>query len=42
VEELAKLMMKHGFATGHGDTISDLIREFDEQLQSRYTKSDKE
>ncbi len=36
-EKLAALMMKHGFATGHGDTISDLVHTFDEQLRSRYT-----
>lgn len=31
-ESLAMLMMRHGFATGHGDTVADLIGELDAQL----------
>lgn len=31
-EQLAAFMFKHGFATGHGDTIGDLIEEFDWQM----------
>lgn len=29
---LAALMIKHSFATGHGDTHADLLRELDRQL----------
>lgn len=31
-EKLAVLILKHGFATGHGDTVADLINALDEQL----------
>ena len=31
-EKLAKWMMERGFATGHGDTIEDLLQELDWQI----------
>jgi chromosome segregation ATPase len=34
-EELAALMRRHSFATGHGDTISDLLDELDWQLSEQ-------
>lgn len=34
-EAIASLMMKYSFATGHGDTIEDLLGEFDAQLAER-------
>ncbi len=32
-EKLAKFMIEHGFSTGHGDTIDDLLKELDWQLK---------
>lgn len=32
IEAVAQLMIKHGIATGHGDTLEELLREFDWQL----------
>ena len=29
-----ELAAKHGFATGHGDTVADMIREFSAQIRS--------
>lgn len=34
-EALANLMLRHALATGHGDTIADLLRELDWQLAER-------
>jgi energy-coupling factor transporter ATP-binding protein EcfA2 len=31
-EKLATLMLKHGLATGHGDTVEELLKELDWQL----------
>jgi hypothetical protein len=31
-EKLAGIMISHSFATGHGDTIEDLLKELDWQL----------
>jgi hypothetical protein len=31
-EKLAAWMIKRGYATGHGDTIGDLLNELDEQI----------
>jgi len=37
-ELLASMMMRHGFAAGHGDTIADLIGELDAQLKEQAEK----
>lgn len=34
-EKLAAFIIKHGFATGHGDTIKDLMDELDWQMTDR-------
>jgi fido (protein-threonine AMPylation protein) len=34
-EELAKIMIAHSFATGHGDTIMDLLKELKMQLRDQ-------
>ncbi len=34
-EELAKFVIAHGFATGHGDTHADLLGELDWQLTDK-------
>lgn len=34
-EDLAALMIRHSFATGHGDTIGSLLAELDWQLIKR-------
>ena len=34
-EKLAKWMISRGYATGHGDTIEDLLRELDWQIEER-------
>lgn len=34
-ELVCQLMMKHGFATGHADTLEDALKEFDWQLADR-------
>ena len=31
-EKLAEFIFKHGFSTGHGDTVDDLLEEFDWQM----------
>jgi hypothetical protein len=31
-EKLARWMLRHSFATGHGDTIDDLLKELDWQI----------
>ena len=30
--KLAKWMIQHSYATGHGDTMEDLLKELEEQL----------
>jgi hypothetical protein len=35
VELVASFMTRNGFATGHGDTIEDLLTEFQWQLNER-------
>ena len=34
-ERLAAIMIDHGFATGHGDTVQDMFKELDWQLKER-------
>jgi hypothetical protein len=34
-EKLAAWMMKNGFATGHGDSIEDLLSELEWQIEER-------
>lgn len=35
MEILAKWMIKHGYATGHGDTMEDLLEELEWQIAER-------
>ena len=35
LEKVAKWMMSHGYATGHGDTIEDLLKELEWQVAER-------
>lgn len=35
-----ELAAKHGFATGHGDTVADMIREFSAQIPERHLPFD--
>ena len=35
VEALAAWMIENGFATGHGDTLDDLLQELAEQMIDR-------
>lgn len=39
-ETVAKWMIANRFATGHGDTLEDLLAELKWQVEERYTKSD--
>jgi chemotaxis response regulator CheB len=34
-EKVAKWMVKHGYATGHGDTIEDLLAQLDWQIKEK-------
>jgi hypothetical protein len=34
-EKLAAWMIEHSYATGHGDTTEDLLRELDWQIEER-------
>ena len=34
-EKLAAWMMRQGFATGHGDTVEDLLKELEWQIEER-------
>lgn len=36
-EKVARWMMKRGYATGHGDTLEDLLNELDWQLKEKNT-----
>lgn len=38
-EKLAQWISKHGFATGHGDTMEDLLRELTWQVEELRTKA---
>lgn len=38
-EKLAHWMMKRGYATGHGDTMEDLLRELAWQMDERIEKA---
>lgn len=38
-EILAQWMMQHGYATGHGDTIEDLLVELDIQIVENWTRA---
>lgn len=38
-ETLATWMMQHGYATGHGDTIEDLLVELDIQIVENWTRA---
>jgi len=38
-EKLAHWMIEHGYATGHGDTIEDLLTELGWQADERITKA---
>lgn len=40
-ELLASWMLTNGYATGHGDTVEDLIKELDWQHKERITESEK-
>ena len=37
-EKVAQWMIKQGFATGHGDSIEDLLKELDEQIGRRIVR----
>ena len=34
-EKVAKWMMGHGYATGHGDTTEDLLKELEWQIKEK-------
>ena len=38
-EKLAQWMIKHGFATGHGDTMDDLLKELTWQIEERVQRA---
>ena len=38
-ETLAQWMMQHGYATGHGDTMEDLLVELDIQIVENWTRA---
>lgn len=35
LETLANWMIHHGYATGHGDTVADLLKELEWQIGER-------
>ena len=37
-EKLAQWMIRSGYATGHGDTIEDLLNELDWQITENWTR----
>ena len=41
-EELAQWMVSHSFATGHGDTIADLLKELEWQIAERVKRGQEE
>jgi len=38
-EKLAKWMMQHGYATGHGDTTEDLLKELEWQIAENWNRA---
>ena len=38
-EKVAQWMIQQGYATGHGDTVEDLLAELDQQLFENWNKS---
>jgi len=38
-EKVARWMNEHGYATGHGDTIEDLLKELDWQIAENWTRA---
>jgi hypothetical protein len=38
-EILAQWMMQHGYATGHGDTMEDLLAELDIQIVENWNRA---
>ena len=38
-EKLAQWMIKKGYATGHGDTIEDLLNELDWQIAENWNRA---
>ncbi len=38
-EILAQWMIQHGYATGHGDTMEDLLAELDWQIAENWTRA---
>ena len=38
-EKLAKWMIEQGYATGHGDTIEDLLKELQWQIEEQKCKT---
>ena len=38
LEKLARWMVEQGFATGHGDTVDDLLKELALQIQELHEK----
>jgi hypothetical protein len=38
-EKVAQWMMQHGYATGHGDTIEDLLAELDWQIAENWNRA---
>ena len=42
LSEACEYVMDRGMATGHADTISELLQHFDEQLREKYTKAGRE
>ena len=37
-EKVAQWMMAQGYATGHGDTVEDLLKELEWQIEDRINK----
>jgi len=37
--KLAQWMIQHGYATGHGDTVEDLLQELDWQIVENWTRA---
>lgn len=39
VNKVAEWMVQHGYATGHGDTMEDLLVELDMQIVENWTRA---
>ena len=39
-EKVAQWMMQRGYATGHGDSIEDMLQELDWQIRERESQND--